>query len=45
MFAKYPTMFIPSAKLRFYRYDGTKAEVGTVINISKQKVFEVPIQS
>ncbi|MBE1554262.1 ATP-binding protein [Sporosarcina limicola] len=43
MFAKYPTMFVPSAKLRFYKYDGIKAEVGTNINISKQKVFEAPI--
>ncbi|MBB5150575.1 ATP-binding protein, partial [Ureibacillus thermosphaericus] len=43
MFAKYPTAFIPSAKLRFFRYDGTKAEVGTSMNISKQKVFEGPI--
>lgn len=43
MFAKYPTMFVPSAKLRFIKYDGVKAEVGTSINITKQKVFEAPI--
>lgn len=43
MFAKYPTAFVPSAKLRFFRYDGIKAEVGTSMNISKQKVFEAPI--
>ncbi|QBK26766.1 ATP-dependent DNA helicase RecG [Ureibacillus thermophilus] len=43
MFAKYPTAFIPSARLRFFRYDGTKADVGTSMNISKQKVFEGPI--
>lgn len=43
MFAKYPTAFVPSAKLRFFRYDGTKADVGTTMNISKQKVFEGPI--
>lgn len=43
MFAKFPTAFVPSAKLRFFRYDGTRAEVGTSMNISKQKVFEDPI--
>lgn len=43
MFAKYPTAHVPSAKLRFFRYDGTKAEVGTAMNISKQKIFEAPI--
>lgn len=43
LFAKFPTAFVPSAKLRFFRYDGTKAEVGTSMNISKQKVFEAPI--
>lgn len=43
MFAKYPTMFVPSAKVRFYKYDGVDAEVGSNINISKQKVFEAPI--
>lgn len=43
LFAKYPTRFVPSAKLRFYRYDGLKAEVGTSINISKQKSFEAPL--
>lgn len=43
LFAKYPTQFVPSAKLRFYRYDGLKAKVGTSINISKQKEFEAPL--
>lgn len=43
MFAKYPTAFVPSAKLRFFRYDGIKAETGTSMNILKQKVFEAPI--
>lgn len=43
MFSKFPTAYVPSAKLRFFRYDGTKAEVGTSMNISKQKVFEGPI--
>ncbi|MBT2641719.1 putative DNA binding domain-containing protein [Bacillus sp. ISL-41] len=43
MFAKYPTAYVPSAKLRFFRYDGIKAEVGTSMNISKQKLFEAPI--
>ena len=43
LFAKYPTQFVPSAKLRFYRYDGIKAKVGTDINISKQKEFEAPL--
>lgn len=43
LFAKYPTAFVPSAKLRFFRYEGTEAQVGTSMNISKQKTFEAPL--
>lgn len=43
MFAKYPTAYVPSAKLRFFRYDGIQAEVGTKMNIAKQKLIEGPI--
>ena len=35
LFAKNPTQFLPAARVRFLRYEGTKAGVGTRINIVK----------
>ncbi|GAB2566156.1 ATP-binding protein [Gracilibacillus alcaliphilus] len=43
MFSKYPTVFVPSAKIRFIRYEGNSAETGTRMNIIKQEVVEEPI--
>jgi len=43
LFTKFPTAFIPSAKVRFFRYEGIEAQVGTSMNISKQKTFEGPL--
>ncbi len=35
LFAKNPTQFLPGARVRFLRYEGTRAGVGTGINIVK----------
>lgn len=43
MFCNYPTSFIPGAKVRFIRYEGTVAETGTRMNIIKEETFEGPI--
>ena len=43
LFAKHPTQFLPQARLRFIRYDGSQAKVGTEINIVKEKTFDGPI--
>ncbi|MEM5621497.1 ATP-binding protein [Bacillus thuringiensis] len=43
MFCKYPTAFIPGAKVRFIRYEGKSAETGTRMNIIKQETFDDPI--
>lgn len=45
LFGKNPCKFLPQARLRFVRYDGMKAKVGTEINIVKEKTFEgaIPI--
>ena len=45
LFAKYPTKFLPSARIRFIRYDGNYAGVGTNLNIIKEKTFEGPLPS
>ena len=42
-FAEYPAAFIPNAKIRFIRYDGIKAEVGTNMNVTKQVTIEGPL--
>lgn len=43
MFSNYPTVYVPSAKLRFIRYDGNRAETGTRMNVIKQETIEAPI--
>jgi len=43
LFSKYPTRFFPSARIRFLRYEGSKEEVGTEMNIVKQEYIEGPL--
>ena len=43
LFAANPTRFLPSARLRFLRYEGVRAEVGTAMNIVKQEFIEGPL--
>ena len=43
LFAKYPSAFLPNARIRFIRYEGGKAEVGTSMNIVKQEYIEGPL--
>ena len=43
LFSKEPTKYLPQARLKFVRYDGTKAGVGTEINIIKEKTFDKAI--
>ncbi|MBR3738823.1 MAG: putative DNA binding domain-containing protein [Clostridia bacterium] len=40
LFGKQPTQFLPSARVRFLRYEGTRAGVGTNINIVKDVTLE-----
>lgn len=40
LFAKNPTKYLPQARLKFIRYNGIKALVGTEINIIKEKTFD-----
>lgn len=43
VFGKYPTQFVPSAKVRFFRYEGISAETGIRMNIIKRETFEAPL--
>ena len=43
LFTANPTRFLPSARLRFLRYEGVRAEVGTAMNIVKQEYIEGPL--
>ncbi len=43
LFAKQPTMFLPNAKIRFMRFDGTTMETGPRMNIVKQETVEAPL--
>ncbi|CVK18400.1 ATP-binding protein [Sporomusa sphaeroides] len=43
LFAKYPSAYLPNARIRFIRYEGGKAEVGTSMNIIKQEYIEGPL--
>ena len=43
LFAANPTRFLPGARLRFLRYEGVRAEVGTAMNIVKQEYIEGPL--
>lgn len=43
LFHDRPDEFIPGAKIRFFKYEGTKIETGSRSNIVKDKFFEGPI--
>lgn len=43
LFAKYPTKYLPNARLRLLKYDGTKMETGRRLNIVKEINFESAI--
>lgn len=40
LFTKNPQRFFPRARVRFIRYDGTEAKVGTEMNVIKDERFE-----
>ena len=40
LFSKFPERYIPSASVRYVRYEGTEAKVGSEHNIVKDKRFE-----
>ncbi|MCD8241895.1 MAG: hypothetical protein LUD73_05865 [Lachnospiraceae bacterium] len=40
LFGKNPQRFFPRARMRFIRYDGTEARVGTEMNVVKDVIFE-----
>ncbi|WP_066188598.1 hypothetical protein [Gracilibacillus timonensis] len=37
LFTKYPIRYFPSSRIRFLRFEGSKEEVGTEMNIVKQE--------
>ncbi len=43
LFGKNPTQFLPGARVRFLRYDGTTAEVGERLNLIKDVTIERPL--
>lgn len=43
LFAKNPTQFFPNARVRFIRYEGLTAHVGTQMNIVKDVTLESPL--
>ncbi|MCH4187230.1 MAG: putative DNA binding domain-containing protein, partial [Megasphaera sp.] len=43
LFGKRPTQFLPSARVRFLRYEGTTAGVGTDFNLVKEVTLEKPL--
>lgn len=43
LFAKYPTKFLPNARLRLLKYDGIKIKTGKRLNIVKEINFEKSI--
>lgn len=43
LFGKIPTQFLPSARVRFLRYEGTTAEVGSSFNVVKDITIEKPL--
>ncbi|MCD8049051.1 MAG: putative DNA binding domain-containing protein [Clostridia bacterium] len=40
LFGKNPQRFFPRARIRFIRYEGTEAKVGTEMNVIKDVIFE-----
>ncbi len=45
LFGKMPTQFLPSARVRFLRYEGTTAGVGTGFNVVKDVTIENPLHA
>jgi ATP-dependent DNA helicase RecG len=43
LFAENPSIFLPNARIRFFRYEGSSAEVGVSMNIVKQETIEGPL--
>lgn len=43
LFGKIPTQFLPSARVRFLRYEGTAAGVGSEFNVVKDITIEKPL--
>lgn len=43
LFGKIPTQFLPSARVRFLRYEGTHAGVGASFNVIKDITIEKPL--
>ena len=43
LFAKDISQFYPNCRIRFIRYDGTKAKTGTDINITRDNSIELPL--
>lgn len=43
LFGRVPTQFLPGARVRFLRYEGITAEVGTNFNLVKDITFERPL--
>lgn len=43
LFGKIPTQFLPSARVRFLRYEGTTAGVGVGFNVVKDVTIEKPL--
>lgn len=43
LFAKNPTQFIPSARVRFLRFEGNKRETGKRFNVVKDRTFDGPL--
>ena len=43
LFAKYPTKFLPNARLRLLKFDGTRFETGRKLNIVKEINYESAI--
>ncbi|MCH3967837.1 MAG: putative DNA binding domain-containing protein [Atopobiaceae bacterium] len=43
LFAEDPSSFMPQARVRVLRFDGTKMETGERLNISKDRTFDGPI--
>lgn len=40
LFGKYPSRFLPQARVRFIRYEGSEMRVGTEFNVTKDVSFE-----
>lgn len=44
LFGKTPTQFLPGSRIRFLRYEGVVAEVGSKFNLVKDITIEKPLQ-